>query len=129
MVVKYTRELLDEAARETTNFDDAVRWCGGKPTPGSTHYIRAKMAEAGIDTSHFTTARVRHTEETLRTGRLFQERGRGRTSIGNQLVLEIDRVNADRLDNRRQNLRFLCPSRHSQTATFSHRFLSRRRGQ
>lgn len=66
MPVRYTRELLDEAARETTNFDDAVRWCGGNPTPGSRRYLRAKMAEAGIDTSHFTPARVRHTEETLR---------------------------------------------------------------
>ncbi|HZX36973.1 MAG TPA: HNH endonuclease [Streptomyces sp.] len=66
MAVRYTRELLDEAARETTSFDDAVRWCGGNPTPGSRRYLRAKMAEAGIDTSHFTPARVRHTEETLR---------------------------------------------------------------
>lgn len=41
MAVRYTRELLDEAARETTSFDDAVRWCGGNPTPGSRRYIRA----------------------------------------------------------------------------------------
>lgn len=55
MRVRYTRELLEEAAHETTNFDDAVRWCGGKPTPGSRRYLRAKMAEAGIDTAHFTS--------------------------------------------------------------------------
>ncbi|GAA3371965.1 hypothetical protein GCM10020367_24950 [Streptomyces sannanensis] len=66
MGVRYTRELLAEAARETTNFDDAVRWCGGTPTPGSRRYLRDRMAEAGIDCSHFTTRRVRHTEEKLR---------------------------------------------------------------
>ncbi|MDT0450485.1 HNH endonuclease signature motif containing protein [Streptomyces hesseae] len=66
MPVRYTYELLVEAARATTSYGEAVRWCGGKATPGSRAYIRTKMAEAGIDTSHFTTARVRHTEETLR---------------------------------------------------------------
>ncbi|MFE5088940.1 HNH endonuclease [Streptomyces sp. NPDC056638] len=66
MPVRYTRELLEEAARETTSANDAVRWCGGTPTPGSRRYLRAKMAEARIDISHFTDTRVRHTEETLR---------------------------------------------------------------
>ncbi|MFE4055947.1 HNH endonuclease [Streptomyces sp. NPDC059096] len=66
MPVKYTRALMEEAARETTNFDDAVRWCGGEPTTGSRRYLRDKMAEAGVDTSHFVTRWVRHSEETLR---------------------------------------------------------------
>lgn len=66
MPVRYTRALLTEAARETTNLDEAVRWCGGDPTPGSRSYLRTKMAEAGIDISHFTTGRVRHTEQILR---------------------------------------------------------------
>nr|WP_233435863.1 MULTISPECIES: HNH endonuclease [Streptomyces] len=38
-----------------------------------------------------------------------------------RLVLEIDHINGDRLDNRRENLRYLCPSCHSQTQTFSNR--------
>ncbi|MDX2543725.1 HNH endonuclease signature motif containing protein [Streptomyces sp. WI04-05B] len=66
MTVRYTRELLEEAALRTQHIDDAVRWCGGNPTPGSRHYLRQKMAEAEIDISHFTTGRVRHTEERLR---------------------------------------------------------------
>ncbi|MGW1797289.1 HNH endonuclease [Streptomyces sp. NPDC001984] len=66
MGVRYTRELLEEAARETTNWDDAVRWCGGTPTPGSRRYLRHKMAAAGVDASHFPTQWARHTEETLR---------------------------------------------------------------
>ncbi|MEU9195711.1 HNH endonuclease signature motif containing protein [Streptomyces hundungensis] len=66
MAVRYTQELLTEAARETRHMDDAVRWCGGLPTPGSRRYLRQRMATAGIDISHFTTNQVRHTEERLR---------------------------------------------------------------
>lgn len=66
MPVRYTRELLVEAARETTNCNDAVQWCGGTPSPGSRRYLRSRMREAGIDISHFVDTRVRHTEGTLR---------------------------------------------------------------
>ncbi|MFJ7625919.1 HNH endonuclease [Streptomyces sp. NPDC097595] len=66
MGVRYTRELLEEAARMTTNINDAVRWCGGTPTPGTRSYLRQKVAEWGVDVSHFADMRVRHTEEKLR---------------------------------------------------------------
>lgn len=66
MSIRYTRELLEEAARETTNANDAVQWCGGMPTPGSRTYLRRKMAELEIDISHFSDMRVRHTEARLR---------------------------------------------------------------
>ncbi|KUH36791.1 MULTISPECIES: HNH endonuclease [Streptomyces] len=65
-VVRYTRELLAEAARATNDWHEAVRWCGGTPTAGSRRYLRRKMAEAGVDTSHFPARWARHTEETLR---------------------------------------------------------------
>lgn len=66
MAVRYTRELLEEAARATSHIDDAVRHCGGRPTPGSTRYLRRKLAEAGIDASHLANGQVRHTESRLR---------------------------------------------------------------
>lgn len=66
MGVRYTREVLEEAARRTRSFDEVVSWCGGTPTAGSRSYVRAKMAEAGIDTSHFLRKWVRHTDEALR---------------------------------------------------------------
>ncbi|MFE1403732.1 HNH endonuclease signature motif containing protein [Streptomyces sp. NPDC058770] len=47
--------------------------------------------------------------------------GLGDVWQGKRLVLEIDHINGDRLDNRRENLRYLCPSCHSQTGTFANR--------
>lgn len=66
MPVRYTRELLEEAARETTTWDEAVWWCGGVPTSGSRRYLRRLMGSEGIDTSHFPKQWVRHTEQHLR---------------------------------------------------------------
>ncbi|KUL54039.1 MULTISPECIES: HNH endonuclease [unclassified Streptomyces] len=66
MAIRYTRELLEEAAREAGTWDEAVRWCGGEPTRHSRRYVRQKMLEAGIDVSHFPAQWVRHTEESLR---------------------------------------------------------------
>ena len=64
--VIYTRERLAEAARASSSYDDAVRWFGRTPTPGSRRYLRARMLEAGVDTTHFAPTGVRHTEARLR---------------------------------------------------------------
>lgn len=66
MVIKYTRELLSEAALRSSSYDDVARHCGSAPSPGVRCYISRRMAEEKIDTSHFTNKAVRHSEATLR---------------------------------------------------------------
>ncbi|KOT98862.1 HNH endonuclease [Streptomyces rimosus subsp. pseudoverticillatus] len=66
MGTKYTRELLIEAALASTSYEEAARHCGSTPTRSVRYYISRRMAEERIDTAHFTSGAVRHSETTLR---------------------------------------------------------------
>ncbi|WP_329210576.1 HNH endonuclease [Streptomyces sp. NBC_00683] len=71
--------------------------------------------------SRTPTAHLRRALDDVRLPHTCAICGTGDTWRGNRLVLEIDHINGDRLDNRLNNLRYLCPSCHSQTATFANR--------
>lgn len=67
------------------------------------------------------TRMLRRALDDLGVPHVCAECGVGDTWQGLRLVLEVDHVNGDRLDNRRENLRYLCPCCHSQTNTFAQR--------
>ncbi|MFF3827918.1 HNH endonuclease [Streptomyces griseus] len=69
--------------------------------------------------SRTKTAQLRRALDDIGVPHACANCGTGDTWRGRRLVLEIDHINGDRLDNRRENLRYLCPSCHSQTRTFS----------
>lgn len=48
-------------------------------------------------------------------------RGVGTTWIGKSLTLHVDHINGDYADCRLENVRFLCPNCHSQSATYAGR--------
>jgi hypothetical protein len=70
------------------------------------HRLRRAMLEAGIP----------HVCSSCGIGPSWNEK---------KLVLEIDHINGDRLNNKKENLRFLCPNCHSQTETFGAKNIAR----
>jgi hypothetical protein len=52
--MKYTYEMLAEAARQSTTIAGVLRHLGLRVTGGAHSHIRRRLIELGIDTSHFT---------------------------------------------------------------------------
>lgn len=150
---KRSDEEFVSVIRQSTSYADAMRRFGLKPSGGTHRSIRKRVAELGLDTSHFNTVlkwngygargrKKRPIEELLTTGaacchvkqRLIDEGlleykcAVCEISIwnGNSLTLQLDHINGDHLDNRLINLRLLCPNCHSQTESFCGR--NKRRG-
>ncbi|SFX36716.1 HNH endonuclease [Streptomyces atratus] len=65
-----------------------------------------------------STALLRRALDDIEVPRRCARCGTGETWRGNRLVLEIDHISGDRLDNRADNLRYLCPNCHALTGTW-----------
>jgi hypothetical protein len=77
--------------------------------------------DGGPGTRRTGTPQLRRALDDVGVPHRCGECGTGEIWQGRRLVLEIDHINGDRWDNRRENLRYLCPSCHSQTRTFANR--------
>ncbi|MCD5418655.1 MULTISPECIES: HNH endonuclease signature motif containing protein [Rhodococcus] len=149
--VKYTKEMLEEAVRNCTNFAEVMRYFGLKPNGGHHTHLARRIRALGIDTSHFTgrphlqggpvvkrhwtTILVETPAGSPRTRphllrRALIESGRPHKCAGcgtephwygRPLVFHIDHIDGNPNDSRPDNVRFLCPNCHSQTPTWAGR--------
>lgn len=71
--------------------------------------------------SRTKSALLRRALDDLGVPRVCAECGVGDMWQGRRLVHEVDHISGDHRDDRRENLRYLCPSCHSQTRTFARR--------
>jgi hypothetical protein len=142
--LKYTKEILEQLAQECTSIAQVIRKLGLREAGGNYSHIKRRFKHFGIDISHFTgqahnlgkaspkrlkpdevlilrTQGTRQHAHLLRRA-LIESGIDHRCSIcqilpewnNDVLTLEIDHINQNWLDDRKENLRFICPNCHSQ---------------
>lgn len=57
-LVKYTKEILEEAVKNSKSYADVMRKMGVKCTGGNHGHIKSRIASYGIDASHFRGRRT-----------------------------------------------------------------------
>ncbi len=141
--VRHTEARLRELVVTSQTVKEVVRKLGISPVGGNMAHIGRRIAELGIDTSHF--AQPKSSPKGARgpvlvlgspdNGRIPGERlrrnllklgiaetcancGTGPEWNGRPLRLEVDHVNGDWWDNRPENLQLLCPNCHAITDTY-----------
>lgn len=146
-VYQSSDEEFSQLVKNSKSICDVAKKIGLSVNGGNSYrLIRQRIEELKLDISHFnigtqaaTLASTKYTLEdimvensTYTNFSRFKERLIKANIIpyvcaqcgckpewqGKPLVLQLDHINGIHTDNRKENLRFLCPNCHSQTKTF-----------
>jgi predicted RNA-binding Zn-ribbon protein involved in translation (DUF1610 family) len=145
----WTDSELSEVIRNSTSLSSAIRKLGLHISGSSFSTIKKHTERLGLSTSHFQKSNIQEHLKRLGTERtpdskIFMKNSKVSSAClrqtikreklikyecvecGNKgfhndkkLVLQIDHINGVNNDNRKSNIRYLCPNCHSQTLNYA----------
>lgn len=157
MTTKYTKELLEDAVKNSTSMAKVLDYLGLGHTGGNHAYIKRLIESYNISMSQFNGRvwnkggigprkspseylRLYDRNKPIGTDMIRKRMLRdgvkehrcevcGNTEwLGDPIPLEIHHIDGDRWNNVLENLQFLCPNCHSKTDNFCGKKLSMRSG-
>jgi hypothetical protein len=108
---------------------DTSHWTGQGHLKGKTHNWTKKIPLSKIlvvNSQYVSSSNLKR--RLLREGVLEYLCSKCGITTWNEepIILQLDHINGDNLDHRKENLRLLCPNCHSQTQTFAGRNIKKR---
>ena len=148
MKIKYTKELMEEAVKNSFSYAEVCRKIGLKPVGNNYKTVKSKIKLYNLDIFHFTGQRwnkgksfteetaIHKLEDVLQKDIIYSSDSLKKRLIkagiknnecelchisGEEVPLELHHINGDHYDNRIENLQILCPNCHSKTPNFRNR--------